>query len=134
MIWFLLLTWCSKCSKSENTDLETNDVLVNSSSKTEIELMARNKRNLKGKRHHVTFRYQISTNQLCLYLTVIDFDTLTVSKCLQTMIVDEVRDQRTVRFGDRPVRLGRRFSKFYWSRSGPIQDLPIFVGPCPVWS
>ena len=86
----LLLTRCSKCSKSENTDLETNDVLVNSSSKTEIELMARNKKNLKGKRHHVTFRYQISTNQFCLYLTVIDFDTFGVSKCLQTMIVDEV--------------------------------------------
>ena len=86
----LLLTRCSKCSKSENTDLETNDVLVNSSSKTEIELMARNKKNLKGKRHHVTFRYQISTNQFCLYLTVIDFDTFGVSKCLQTMTVDEV--------------------------------------------
>ena len=30
-----------------------------------------------------------------------------------------IRDPRTARSGDRPVRIGPRFSKYCWSRSGP---------------
>ena len=33
--------------------------------------------------------------------------------------------------GERPVRLGPRFSKFYWSWFGPVRDFQIFLGPGP---
>ena len=48
------------------------------------------------------------------------------------------RDPRTTWSGDLPVRIGPRFSKFWWSEiflgPGSVPDFEIFLGPCPGWS
>ena len=40
-----------------------------------------------------------------------------------------IRDPRTARSVDQPVRFGQRFSKFVWSWSGSVREFQIFLGP-----
>ena len=44
------------------------------------------------------------------------------------------RDPWTVKYGDRPVRLGPIFSKLRWLWSDTVRDVLNFIGPASAWS